>query len=42
MCYTVSGDDDDDDTVMMDLTLINRTAFLHSRYIFKLFIPNTH
>lgn len=36
------GNNDDDDTMMMDLPLINKTAYLHSRCIFKFFIPSTH
>lgn len=38
--HKVTGDDDDDnDTMMTDLPLISKSAYLHSRYIF---IPNTH
>lgn len=33
---------DDDNTVTMDLLLINKTAYLHSRCVFKFFIPTTH
>lgn len=36
------GNNDDDNTMMMDLPLINKTAYLHSRCIFKFFIPSTH
>lgn len=36
------GNNDDDNTMMMDLPLTNKTAYLHSRCIFKFFIPSTH
>lgn len=39
--YGGDGNNDDGHIMMVDLPLINKTLYLHSRYIFKLFIPST-
>lgn len=39
--YGDGAGNDDDNKVMIDLSLINKTLYLHSSNIFKLFITST-